>query len=310
MKLKSLTAFEKQLRQSAPLHFSKIYMILLSDPYERKYYVAKLFNFLSHYKPDLKFYSGEEHLEAGLFSEERVVHVENEKLLKNLAKDVIVIYSSDKCSNSTYEAIEKEVICLDLSSEKPWEKKERHIEELQKIAKFNQKSISIQLTNRLIEQVGTDFSILKNEMDKLVLFASDKKVIEESDIEQVTKTEKEVTSWQIAESIVWRTKEIKRGEFKDLSEVLAIIALLRHHIWIGIQICRGQEIPNLRKNQLDVYIPFCQKVGVDHFFDRLSLLFEWELKAKSSSFDPQILWDLLVINYDTISTSKFASSRS
>jgi hypothetical protein len=310
MKLKSLSAFEKQLRQSAPMHFSRIYMVLLSDPYERKYYIAKLFNFLSHYKPNLKFFNGEEHLEQGLFSEERVVLLENEKLLKNLPSDVIAIFSGEKCSQTIYESIESEVICLDLSQEKPWEKKERLIEELQKIAKFNQKNISIQLANKLIEQVGNDFSVLKNEMDKLVLFLSDRKVIEESDIEQIIKTEKELTSWQIAESIVWRAKEIKRGEFKDLSEVLAMIALLRHHISIGIQICKGAEIPNLRKSQLETYLPFCQKVGVNYFFDRLMLLFEWELKAKSCSFDPQILWDLLVIHYDTLSTSKLASSRS
>lgn len=310
MKLKSVLAFEKQLREAAPVHFSKIYVVLVSDPFERKFYVQKLFSFLSHYKPKLVFRNGEEFLEEGLFSEERLVHLESERDLKHLAQDVTVVFSGEKCSNSFYTSIEKEVVCLDLTGEKPWEKKERQLEELQKIVKQGQKTISLQVANRLIEQVGSDFATLKNEVEKLLLFVGDRKSIEEKDIETITKSEKEVTAWQIAEALVWKSKGIKRQEFKDLSEVLALIALVRHHLYLGIQICRGGEMPNLRKNQMELYLPFCQKVGSLYFMERLTILFEWEVKAKSNSFDATTLWDLIVIHYDTLSTTEFASSRS
>lgn len=309
MKLKSVAAFEKQLREAAPDHFSKIYMILVSCPYERKYYVSKLYNFIAHYKPKLGFRSGEDALEMGLFSEERVVHLESEKGLKSLPHDVIVIFSGEKCSPAFYKEIENDVVCLDLVLEKPWEKKERLIEELQRIARQGQKSISLSIANRLLEQIGNDFASLKNELEKLLLFIGDRKTVEEKDIEEITKTEKEVTAWQIAEALVWKCKGVKRQEFKDLSEVLALIALVRHHIYLGIQICREGEMPSLRKNQIDIYLPFCKKVGPLHFIERLLFLFEWEVKAKSSSFDPTLLWDLLVIHYDTLPTTEFASSR-
>lgn len=304
-----MAAFEKQLRGAAPLHFSPIYLILISDPFERKFYVNKLYQFLLHYKPKLAFKNGEEGLEFTLFSEERVVHLEVEKGVKKKSDDLILIYSGDKCSAQFYEAIEKDVVCLDLSLEKPWEKKERLIEELQKIAKQGQKTLSLQVANKLVEQVGTDFSLLKNEVEKLVLFTSGKKAIEEKDIEEVTKTEKEVTAWQVAEAFVWKSKEMPNYEFKDLSDVLALIALVRHHIYLGIQICKGSDMPSLRKNQLEIYLPFCQKVGPKYFVERLLLLFDFEIKAKSGSFDPKLLWDLLVIHYDTLSTSKLTSSR-
>ncbi len=305
-----MAAFEKQLREAAPLHFSSVYLILVADPFERKFYVNKLYQFLLHYKPKLGFKNGEEGLELGLFSQERVVHLEVEKGVKIPSKDVILIYSGEKCSSLFYEAIERDVVCLDLSLEKPWEKKERLIEELQKIARQGQKTLSLQVANKLLEQVGNDFSTLKNEIEKLVLFASERKAIEEKDIEEVTKTEKEVTLWQVAEALVWKTRLLPRQEFKDFSDVLALIALARHHIYLGIQICRGTEMPNLRKNQMEIYLPFCQKVGSHYFVERLLFLFEWELKAKSSSFDPTLLWDLLVINYDTLSTTKLTTSRS
>ncbi len=309
MKLKSAAAFEKQLREAAPDHFSKVYMILVSDPFERRYYVNKLYNFLAHYKPKLSFRSGEEALEMGLFSEERVVHLEAEKGIKSFPKDVIVIFSGEKCLPAFYKEIENEVVCLDLLLEKPWEKKERLIEELQRIARQGQKSISLHVASRLLEQVGNDFSSLKNELEKLLLFIGDRKIVEEKDIEEITKTEKEVTAWQIAEALVWKCKDVKRQEFKDLSEVLALIALVRHHIYLGIQICREKEISSLRKNQIDIYLPFCKKVGLFYFIERLLFLFEWEVKAKSSTFDPTLLWDLLVIHYDTLPTAEFASSR-
>ena len=309
MKLKSVAAFEKQLREAAPNHFSKVYLILVTDPFERKFYVNRVCNFLCHYKPKLSVQSGFDALEMGLFSQERIVLLEVEKCVKSFPSDVIALISGDKCSSSFYEAIENEVVCLDLLLEKPWEKKERLIEELQKIARQGQKTISIQLANMLLEQVGNDFSALKNELEKLIIFIGDRKTIEEKDIQQLTKTEKEVTAWSIAEALVWKEKDFKRQEFKDLSDVLALIALVRHHIYLGIQICRG-DMNGLRKNQLDLYLPFCQKVGPHYFLERLVFLFEWEVKAKSSSFDPTLLWDLLVIHYDTLPTTEFASSRS
>ena len=310
MKLKSVAAFEKQLREAAPGPFSRVYLILVQDPYERKFYVNKVFNFLSHYKPKLSFSQGEEGLEMGLFSEERLVHLEIEKGIKAIPSDVIVVYSGEKCTAAFYKEIENEVICLDLSSEKPWEKKDRLVQEIQKIAKQGQKSISSSIASGLLEQIGTDFSSIKNEVEKLLLYVGERKTIEEKDIEEITKTEKEVTAWQIAEALVWKCKEVRRQEFKDLSEVLALIALVRHHIYLGIQICRTGQMPSLRKNQIDIYLPFCKKVGSLYFVERLIFLFEWEVKAKSSSFDPTLLWDLLVIHYDTLPTTESASSRS
>ncbi len=310
MKLKSVAAFEKQLKEAAPDKFSKIYLILVQDPYERKFYVNKLFKFLNYYKPKLSFSSGEEGLEMGLFSEERLVHLEVEKGLKGISKDVTVVYSGEKCTSSFYKEIENEVVCLDLAAEKPWEKKDRLVDEIQRIAKQGRKTISQFVANRLFEQIGADFSALKNEVEKLILYIGERKTIEERDIEEITKQEKEVTAWQIAEALVWKCKGVKRQEFKDLSEVLALIALVRHHIYLGIQICRSGQMPSLRKNQIDIYLPFCKKVGPIYFIDRLLFLFEWEVKAKSSSFDPTLLWDLLVIHYDTLPTTEFASSGS
>ena len=306
MKCKSVLAFEKQLKESSPGSLSRIYLILVPDPYERKFYVFKLFRFLSHYKPHLTLQSGDEGLEMGLFSEERVIHLEVDSGLKVIPGDVIAIYSGEKCPNAFYAAIENQAVCLDLTGEKPWDKKERLAEELLKMARQNQKTMSLSVANQLLEIMGNDLAALKNEMDKLALFTGDRKTIVEDDIEKVTKTEKEVTAWATAEALVWKIKGVKRQYFKDLSEVLALIALVRHHIYLGIQICRGGDLPPLRKNQMDVYIPFCNKVGPNYFFERLALLFEWEVKAKSSSFNLELLWDLLVIHYDTLPTTEFA----
>ncbi len=310
MKLKTVAAFEKQLREAAPDHFAKIYLILVSDPYERRFYVNKLFGFIAHYRPGTVFETGEEALEMSLFSQKKVVHLEVERGLKSLPEDIIVIFSGEKCSSAFYQEIENEVVCLDLTGEKPWEKKERLVEEVQKVARQSHKTLTLHVANQLIELIGNDFASLKNEVDKLVLFVGDRKSIEDSDLGKITLSPKEVTAWQIAESMVWKYKGVKRQAMKDLSEILALIALLRHHIYLGIQICRGESPSNLRKNQLEVYLPFCQRMGVHYFIERLLFLFEWELKAKTNSFDPEILWDLLVIHYDTLSAAELTSSRS
>ncbi|MBM3192386.1 MAG: hypothetical protein FJZ63_07045 [Chlamydiae bacterium] len=301
MKLKNIIAFEKQLREAAPAHFSKIYVVIVPDPFERRHYVNKLFSFLRHYRPKLELKQ-----EVDLFSEEVLILLEKEE--KPPKGAAFVIYALEKCSDNFYDKIEKDAVCLDLTSEKPWERKERLVEEVQKIA--HPKKVSLQIANKLVDQLGNDLSALKNEVEKLCTFAYDRKSIEESDLHQLTTQEKEMSLWQMAEALVWRQKKLERANIQDLSDSLALFALVRHHLNLAVQICRGEKVASLRKNQLDIYMAVCEKKGLLYFIERLVLLFEWEVKAKSTSIDPTLLWDLFVIHYDTLSTAQLASSRS
>ena len=239
-------------------------------------------NFLSYQRGDF-----------GLFSHDAFVHMEEEVIPQ--AK--IVAFSGEACS--MYDAIEKDVVCLDLTQEKPWERKERLVQEVQR------KQIPLLLAQEIVERIGLDLARLMNEVEKLLTYAAKP---EKKDVEAIIPATDEATGWQVAEQVVWRHKPLVRQIVRDLSEVLSLFSLVRHHLQMGLQLCTGGTELSIRKNQRDLYAPICERMGASYFHAGLALLFEWEVKAKSVAIEPTLLWDLFIIHYDTLLTPQSAPS--
>ena len=68
---------------------------------------------------------------------------------------------------------------------------------------------------------------------------------------------------------------------------------------ISQQVAAGQilEYKNLRPNQIEKYLSICREMGVSYFTEKLKILFEIELSAKSHMTNPTVLWELLVIKF-------------
>jgi len=305
------------LKQSAPDHFSQMYALILSDDYERGYYSKKLFQLFSHFEPQLKYENfkkeGAISLSQGsLFAESRLIVIDQiDKMKKseleqlssellNLDSQVKVILTGSVLPEAIYSKAKRDLVCLDLKFEKPWDRKTRIIQELIKIARQMQKTLDSEGANFLIEQCGLDFAALKNEIEKICCYIGNETLITLSHIRKLGSYSKEQNFWTIAEEFVWK-RNSQTPSFKDLSAFLGIVGQIRYHLYVGIEICdklaKGEavNVKNLRPKQVEKFTTQARKLGSPYFIHKLRTLFELELMAKTHSINPSVLWDLLVV---------------
>ena len=321
MKFNSLEAFEKNLRQSAPDHFANIYGIILEDRFERLFYAEKLYVFLKHYFPLLsrqvvRIDAGEGiSLSCDLFSfDERFVVVDHvEKLKKGEYQALIeqletldpktkVVLLCESLSQDLYQALKGDLVALDLSHEKPWDKKKRHVSELMKMATRQKKRIEIAAIDLLIDSVGTDLARIKSELDKLFVFTDGKEIIELSDVRQMTLPTKEKSYWQMARDLILG-ESVERGRIKDISDWLIFSGQVRNQLMNMVRIKEALEnhqtpvIEGMRDRELTLLTEKCKERSLEDFLRLLDLLFEFELDAKEEGVRADHLVDRLVIEF-------------
>lgn len=328
MKFTTVSALQNHLKKSAPHQLASIFAIALLDRFERQYYSKKIFQFLSHYEPGLKWENGElaSLAQMSLFAEKRFVVIDDmdklgkseiDSLCRQLARVEVglrVILTGEKIPAKLYDTLKSEMVCLDLSEEKPWDRKKRVCEELIVIAKGQQKILDFEGGNALIELCGLDLAALKSEVEKMGAYVGKEPRITLADIGRLGSHQKEQNFWAIAEDTAWRGDAVI-PILKDLSAWLGIVGQIRYQLYIGVELCdqmaKGEalQVKNLRPNQIEAFASHAAKLGMQYFIDRLKDLFELELLAKSSHANPSVLWDLIMIKFSHGVTSITESIR-
>ena len=321
MKLTSQEAFEKNLRGSAPDHFSKVYAFLIKDRFERLFFSDKLYNFLKHFKPNLTkevFHVDQGEaivLSRDLFSiEERFVIIDNiEKIKKSdlcqLIEEVegvdcetTILLLGESISQDIYKALMSDIVVFDLTAEKPWEKKKRLMTELIKMASREKKRIDVSAVDLLVESVGNDLARLKSELEKLLVFTEGKAQVEVSDVRQMTMPTKEKSYWQMARDLI-DGKSVERGRIKDLSDWLIFAGQVRNQLMSLIQITEMIEkgetpyIEGMRVKELNHLTDVAKTRSVFDFLKLVDMLFEFELEAKENGAHPDHMVDMLQIAF-------------
>ena len=82
-----------------------------------------------------------------------------------------------------YPKVKKELVILDLSDEKPWDKQKRILTELHDRAKERGKKISSDATALLIQYHGNDGAILEQELEKIMTYIGDRSQVEKEDVQ-------------------------------------------------------------------------------------------------------------------------------
>ncbi len=321
MKLSTQEAFEKNIRTSAPDHFAKVYGAVIKDRFERIFFSDKLYHFFKHYKPEItreviRVESGCPISVSGdLFSSgERFVVIDNIEKVKKSDYQSLVEQIEAEDENTTflllgeslfpdiYQALKSDLIVLDLTNEKPWEKKRRIVTELLKMATREKKKIEVAAVDLLVDSIGNDLARLKSELEKLFVFTDGKSQIEISDVRQMTMPTKEKSYWQIARDLI-DGGSIERGRIKDLSDWLIFAGQVRNQLMNMIRISemleRGENpmIEGMRPNELSHLIQKCKERSLGDFLELLDKLFEFELSAKEDGVKPDHMVDMLMIAF-------------
>lgn len=279
MKFQNTAAFDKHLKEAFAEHFSPAYMIMSGEEGIRKKLINRLVSIFQKKDPNAQridvslstvFDSLNTRPLIGSFS---IVVLDDihllkkgetqrlESYLKNPASYAYLILGSSS-SKGLFDLCKK-VVVLDLTEEKPWERQARLKEWLLAVASKEKKRLTPELIEFLLAHKGGDISLLEQELNKLITYCLDKEVIELKDAERVCSNSLQITSWKQAENL------IKEGKFKgespvtDTSSLLAFMGQLRYQL---------------------------EKQGGRRA--ALNELFKLEMKLKTTSIDPLLLFDL------------------
>ncbi|MBS0652536.1 MAG: hypothetical protein JSR39_03320 [Verrucomicrobia bacterium] len=337
MKFQSWPAFGKHLSESTPNHLSPIYLIIAPCSYERKKICDMIIASLHKKDPHLT----PQHCDAAAVSLNEVVDQLNSRSLFGSAP-VVVCDGLDKLKKSGWEPLltyaespssfsylilgsssakntadlyqkgKKELVVLDLSDEKPWDRKARFQRYMIEYALKDGKTLSPDAAQHLLDHIGLDLPSLEQELTKLICYVGERKAIAMSDVEQICAVEKTVSTWQLSEMVVWESKAVAPPPTIDLSWLLPFLGQLRYQLQIGLQLAvmidthmlpgdMAKQLPQLRGALFDKRMAVAKQRGQEYFRSGLKSLFEIELLAKNSGGTAILLFDLL--------TAKLAHAR-
>lgn len=306
MRYQSLVSFQKHLADAAPDHLCCVYLILMSDDFERAKEIDRILAYLKC-APD-RFNGSDCHLpdcldamqSMSLFGSSVVVLDEAEKLSK---KEQEMLEKPIRHPNGTIllgartkvpflaKAVEDQGIVLDLTSEKPWDKEKRLIQALIERAKEAGKRVHPDVLLLIFERLGMDPALLYSEIDKLACYIGDRLEITREDVMHISPMSQTATLWQTAEKVIW-----EGGEFPSLDSISfhALLYALRNQLHLGLTLSSLIEnqvssdawksyLPKLFPKTLEKRSSQAARLGSNYFQRGLNSLFEIELQSRTHS---------------------------
>lgn len=314
-----MSAFQKHLASSAPHYLCRLYLISCADNFERKETLNTVLSYAS--APDsliARFQGSEapvrEILDAlnspRLFGGEPIVLVDemDKKLHDALSSwfkeppqfGYLFMGSKAKFSSSFAET---HGVVLDLTEEKPWERDKRWIEKLHAMAKSAGKRFNADAAQLLQARLDSDAALLVYEMEKLICFCANKQEISRADVEEICKSNRTYSLWQVAEGLIWdKMLCAHEADLQDASFFHGLTANLRQQLAIGAKMCAlrnasvplsewKSHFPKIWPKALEKKAQAAEQLGAAYFRKGLNLLFEIELLSKSGSVPTDALID-------------------
>ena len=329
MKFQTVQAFEKYLQDTPKDQLGSLFSVMAVDFLERKFLVDKLVSIFKKDNPSLDVIKMEvcdqsllaikEELETfSLFSSNKLLVLkEVEKAPKALLESLAnyfktaptypVIFEGQEFKSDTkfYEKLKKEMIVVELTKEKPWEKKQRILNWVEGFCKKEKKTIGKEVLEALYEKCQKDFSQMMQEAEKLIIYTGQEKTITLAHVNAICGIEGDLNLWALAEAIVWQDVQsmwLKSLDFQmDTTTFYPFLGQLRYHYQLGLKIYQAasqgetfeeisQMLPQVQPKNLQKYYELIKKFSASYFTQALLLLFEVDLQSKSRSVDLKILW--------------------
>lgn len=309
MKFQSLKTFKSHLEAAFPNNLARLYFIIIPNDYERK----KVIDFVYCYLPyknafTCSKFSSENHSflhvkqaldSPSLLGGDPIIVFNDIDLLKkedvnglcalfnksSLGAYIILGAKNKQSLAEIISLMDKRGVVLDLSYEKPWEKQARFSEFVKQHCARSKKTIALDAMESLFEKTGFDLATLHNEIDKLIMYAQDKSVIQKEDVEAICINSTQSTIWQVAEEIVWYQRHPKNFNLSmlDASFFHGLVAAIRFQLQFGYKLSLLLE-SNATKEIISSYFP---KIRPKVLENKISLV-----KMRNSSFFKKALLNL------------------
>lgn len=342
MKLTSLNAFEKHLEGAAPKHFTDVYLLMSPEAYHRSYGAEKacqLFFKGSGGPTPLNYqaFDAERHSIGNIigelntmsfFGSKRMIVVHNIEAFDKSALEALEKYvgapSASIClvltskglhrASSLYKKLEKVGVVLDVAEEKSWEKEKTVTEWLVNTCRAQGKQIAPRAADMMVKRLGTDQTLLSNELNKLLCYVGVRPTVEQADVVAICSCSPMENAWQLGEAIFNRDAasaiRIGRSQLSGDTALIPLLRQLRTQFQTDFHVCtllqRGatsaditQEYPYMRGAILDRHIQQARGYGIEKFKSGILAIDKAEIDAKNSSLDPEFIFDVLVVRLTT-----------
>jgi len=252
-----------------------------------------------------------------LFSKERALFVFNFELMAkdghesleeyakhpNEKNSLILLGESLPKTSSLYRAIETAGVVLNLADEKPWEKERLLQEWIQAFLYKEGKKMDPRAALALIQRSGLDYSLLEQELYKLICYVGDRDTIQLVDIELLAFPILQETAWKLGEAIF----QGHHGEAlriaqdllqEDPNAFFPILRQLRGQCLTGWHVVENrheQEYPHLKGMLYDKWKRLGQRFGASNFLKFIKKIDQTEFAAKNGSNDYTLLFEILLM---------------
>lgn len=326
MKFQSAAAFEKHLKESFPDHLSHIFLFVSPCHYEKRLWIEAVIEVLKKKDPQLQVMHFQAPETAPIVVQDEmrtptlwggtrllIVHAIDKvkpigaylDLLNYHSPDLFLVFCAEaaKPVAELYQKGKKEIVALDVSEEKPWDRERRLQEWLKDQARKVGKQLSSNVAAEILKNLGSDLAALDQELKKLITYVGAKTELTLNDVEAICGSKDLLTGWNLAETLVWKQPIAVQGKAADLGFLFPFLGQIRYHLQLGAQLAELIEqkvsmaelkhyFPAVRPQNLDKFIPIATQRGSLFFIQGILKLYDFELIAKSSSLDLTISFDL------------------
>lgn len=175
-------------------------------------------------------------------------------------------------------------------------------------ARQYKKEITAQATQKLVDDVGGNLSILDKHLEKLSIYLDEKTTIDERDVDALVGVDRSRTVFELTEAVAQRDvtlalkvlgQMLTHGE--DSVRIISLLAWQMKRLWRAKQLLQQGESEQKVASELQL-MPFFAKrffeqvkrYNADDLEKNHELLLETDVKSKTSSLNMQLLLELLV----------------
>ncbi len=330
MKYTNVAAFKKDI---SPSQGASLFMIISKEDFERQEVVNHLIDILKIERESLiKFQGAHLSIEAlntelysmGLFASRRMILIrEADKLQKPLlpvllkflskpTQDVFVILETEAFNRNTnfYKEVDASGVMLDVPELKPKDKVSALLGVLREKAATSGKTIDPQVCNLMLNQLGTDQALLHNELEKVICYVGDRKIITAEDVRSICGSVPQETIWQFGDALFKKEApaalKMVHGLLSDGTHFLSLLRQIRSQFQTKYQVCSilasggssadiEKQFPYMKGFVLETNVRMAQGYGLEGFKKAMIAIDEAELAAKNSQVSPELSAEILVI---------------
>lgn len=256
--------------------------------------------------------------QGGLFSDDKTwVVTFGEKLKKNdlsyiqdvlqsIQNPLFIVACSKTIIEPFYLTLKNQMIWLDLSQEKPWEKKDRQLVVLQAKAKKMQVTLDKNQAEALLNFENDDLAQACMRLETLSLYAGDAKKITHKMIEELCVKQAKPIDFAWVDDLVFKTNDLEKKQINDPQELLLFLGQLRYIVTTALKIKAvlaqggGQKqiqavFPKMSQTALGYQLKKAEEFSFEQLECLSRILYEKEKELKADFAQPQgIFLDLIL----------------